>query len=378
MALECVATTAFGIEAVCRRELEALGVSVKETKNGRVYFTTDHSGMMRANLHLCTAERVHIVLGRAFVRSFDELFAFVGKLPVERYFRPEGKFIVNAKSVKSTLFSLRDIQSVGKKAVLENLRSKLSVSAFPETAEPYRILLTFEKDESEFWLDTSGAPLHKRGYREDTGEAPIKETLAAAIVLLSFYDRTRALYDPFTGSGTIPIEAARIARNIPPGLDRTFDFEAFPFVDDKLYQEVKRQAYTGIHHGDIGPIRAADIDAKMIEKTRKNAERAGVAEDIDFVSEDFRAMAFADPHPVVITNPPYGERLMQAEDFRRLYRDLGDIIRREKNASFYILTPVANAEGFFKKKASRTRVLFNGPIKTRLYQYFGPPPKRES
>ncbi len=376
MDVECVATTAFGIEAVCRRELEALDVSIKETKNGRVYFDTDLPGMMRTNLHLRTAERVHIVLGRGGVRSFDELFAFLEKLPLERFFRPEGKFIVNAKSAKSTLFSLRDIQSVGKKAILENLRAKSGANIFPETAEPYRILITIEKDEAEVWLDTSGEPLHKRGYREATGEAPIKETLAAAIVLLSFYDHTRTLYDLFTGSGTFPIEAARIARNIPPGLDRTFDFEAFPFFDAALFKQEKRRAYAGIRHGDIAPIRASDVDAAMVKRAEANAERAGVADDIVFQTADFRDIALAAEHPVVITNPPYGERLMREEDFRRLYVDLGRIVRRESDASFYILTPVTNAEGFFQKKASRTRVLFNGPIKTRLYQYFGPPPKK--
>ncbi len=376
--MECVATTAFGIEAVCRRELETLDVSIKETKNGRVYFDTDQRGMMRTNLHLRTAERVHIVLGRGEVRSFDELFAFLEKLPLERFFRTEGKFIVNAKSVKSTLFSLRDIQSVGKKAILENLKSKSPDAVFPETAEPYRILISIEKDGIEVWLDTSGEPLHKRGYRESTGDAPIKETLAAAIVLLSFYDHTRTLYDPFTGSGTFPIEAARIARNIPPGLDRGFDFEAFPFFDESLFKQEKRRAYEGIRHGLIAPIRASDIDADMVKTAGRNAEKAGVAADIVFNTADFCDMSFEDSHPVVITNPPYGERLMQEGNLQRIYKDLGRIIRREKDASFYILTPVANVEGLFQKKASRTRVLFNGPIKTRLYQYFGPPPKKRS
>jgi len=373
--MECVATTAFGIEAVLKRELIKLGFDIKRSSNGRIYFETDVSGIIGANLHLRTAERVYVVLGSQKVKSFDELFDWMVELPLERYLHQKGRFIVNAKSSKSTLFSLRDIQSIGKKALIKRLQKHYGVERFPETAESYGLLLNLQNDVAELWLDTSGAALHKRGYRKQTGSAPLKETLAAAMVLLSHYGKDRTLYDPFCGSGTIPIEAAMIAKNIAPGLNRNFAFQRFFWVSKDDYNTARRNALKQIKHESIAPIVASDVDPGVIRSAKENAEHAGVDEAINFEIADFSHQNFSAASPVFITNPPYGER-MGEEEVERLYKGLGKLLRKHKDASFYILTPVSGVEQLMGKKPSRTRVLFNGPIKTRLYQYIGPPPKK--
>jgi len=373
--MRCVATTAFGLEAVLKRELTGYGFSITDSAHGRIYFEANVRGMVRANLRLRTAERVYVVLGAKRVETFDELFDWIESLPLGKYLHEQGQYIVNAKSHKSTLFSVRDIQSIGKKALIRSLQKSYGTEIFPETKEKYALLINIQKDNAELWLDTSGIALHKRGYRKQTGKAPLKETLAAALVLLSHYHETRTLYDPFCGSGTIPIEAAMVAKNIAPGLHRRFAFQRFFWVSKEAYTIERREALKAIKHEPIKPIVASDSDPGAIASAKENAEKAGVDEEIHFEIADFSHQIFSEPAPVFITNPPYGER-MGKEEVSALYKSVGEILKKKPEASFYILTPVSGVEQLLGKKADRTRVLFNGPIKTRLYQYIGPPPKK--
>ncbi len=373
---ECVATTAFGIEAVMKRELISLGFETGAVRNGRVYFKADAAGIMRANLNLRTAEHIFVVLGKKTVRDFDALFDFVKALNLKNLIDPEGQFIVNAQSQKSALFSLRDIQKITKKALIENLRAVTGTFQFTEAGARHDFLMYILDDEAEFLLDTSGNALHKRGYRASTGVAPLKETLAAALILLSFYDKDRPLIDPFCGSGTIAIEAAMIAKNIAPGLNRRFAFEHFPWCDRETFRAIKREALKAIDQTATLDIRASDIDHGMVETAKENAFNAGVDEDIRFKTADFIHVDYEANHAVMITNPPYGKRIEDEKTLAPLYRRIGRIIHAHDTYSFYILTPFSGFEKTVGKKASKTRVLYNGNIKTRFYQYFGPRPGR--
>ncbi len=366
-----VATAAFGVEAVVKRELIGSGFDVEKVENGRVYFNTDIEGMMRANLSLRAADRVYMVLSAREVLSFDALYEWVKGIPFEEYLDLKGRFHIDANSVKSTLYSERDIQSITKKALIDRLKERTGTERFKEEGDRHRILITLRGDAAEAWLDTSGEALFKRGYRSEQVEAPIKETLAAALVLLSFYERGRTLYDPFCGSGTIAIEAAMIAKSIAPGLFRSFDFEHFIFTDNAAYQRLRKEAYSAIDHSVEESIHASDIDHAAARATEENALNAGVDDIVDITISDVRHVTFP-PYAVVITNPPYGSRLEGDED---LYEALGNKIRESNTCSFYVLTPFQGVEKTFKRRADKTRVLFNGPLKTRLYQYHGPPPQ---
>ncbi len=373
--MEFLATCAFGIEAVLKREIQSLGLNVTRSSNGKIYFSGDIETMVQANLHLRTAERIFIVIGKGKVLTYDELFDFIKKLSLKSFVSQKGQYMVQAKSVKSKLFSPRDIQSIVKKAMIENLRQAYGVRQFDESEEKYAFLLELQNDQAELLLDTSGKSLHKRGYRLSQGEAPLKETLASALVLLSFYDKSRVLYDPFCGSGTIVIEAAMIAKNIAPGLNRSFSFLHFAWFDKAIYQRVKKAAYKAISSEDIVPIQASDIDPKSVRMAEENAIEAGVEDAIAFEIADFRIREYQKDYGIVISNPPYGERLEDKESAEQLYSDFGKIMKAYSSYSFYIISSYNGVEGLFKRKADRTRVLFNGNIKTRYYQYYGPKPQ---
>ena len=373
----CVATTAFGLEATLKREIANLELEVIKTMNGRVYFKANNQGMAKANLWLRTAEHVYIVLNSGQTLTFDALFELVSHVKFAQYLQKNGQFIVNANSVKSTLYSLRDIQKISKKALIQSMENAYPHETFKEQGPRHDILITILDEHAEVWLDTSGDALHKRGYRLDQGEAPIKETLAASMIELSFYNRARILVDPFCGSGTIPIEAAMIAKNIAPGLNRDFAYEQFVFIDQKLSKTVRKEALQSIDHETAIYIYASDIQHDMIEIAKENAMEAGVYEDIRFQVSDFRLLDFSLEHGVVISNPPYGNRLgKDQKEMDMLYKDLGDVIRKYTKNSYYLLTPYVGFERTVKKRADKTRVLFNGRIKTRFYQYFGEKPTK--
>jgi len=368
--VRCVATAAFGVEAVVKRELIALGHTIERSENGKLYFDCDVRALFEANLWLRSADRVYIVLAGREVKTFDDLYEWVNSLPLEHWLSPQGRYLVEARSKKSQLHSLRDLQSITKKALVDRLLEGHSVSALQEKGERYRLLVSLEADQAELWLDTSGEGLFKRGYREHALDAPMKETLAAALVQLSFYSPDRAFLDPFCGSGTIPIEAAMIARNIAPGLHRRFDLEKFPFVDADTIKKGRREALKAIDHNAPGPLLASDVSHAAIHAARANAEAAGVDADIQFTIQDVHDTLRIPPHAVIITNPPYGGRIEAA---RRAHEGLGRLLRKENHASFFILSALHGAEKILGR-AHKTRVLYNGPIKARLYQYHGPPP----
>jgi len=375
--MKCVATTTFGLEAVCKRELDDLGFNILKSDNGKIYFEANVEGLIHANLYLRTADRVYLVLGTKKVLSFDDLFDFVKGLDLKRYLADDGAFLIDANSVKSKVYSLRDIQSITKKALIENLKVAYRKDIFKENGANHRMIMQIQKDEAELLLDSTGDALHKRGYRIDQGKAPIKETLAAGMIKLSFYQKDRALYDPFCGAGTIPIEAAMIARNIAPGLNRTFALEAFKFVDKQVVKKVKKEAYQAIDFEGELKIYASDIDPNMIAIAKENAIEAGVDEDIHFELAKFEHKMFDEPFGIIITNPPYGERLTDQDEAMTLYHEIGKKMRTLPDYSVYIISSLPGVEKLLKRNAERTRVLYNGNIKSRYYQYLGPRPPQK-
>jgi len=369
-----VAVTPFGIESIAKRELLDLGFDVNHIKDGRVYFTTDAKGIAHANMHLRTVERIYYVVAQKTLKTFDELFDFVSAQKYRDLVNPDGKFIVNAQSKNSELYSLRDIQKITKKALVETFKDQFNRAIFEERGEVFDFLVYIHNDEAELLIDTSGDALHKRGYRLQAGEAPIKETLAAALIQLSFYDKDRTLIDPFCGAGTIPIEAAMFAKNIAPGLNRTFACERFPFIGKTLMKTVRKEALKAINQ-DVEPqIYASDIDPAMIEIAKDNAFEAGVDDVIHFQMSHVSHFIWQDNYSVVISNPPYGKRIGENKALDEIYKALGKVINTYQKNSFYIMTPYMGFEKQIGKKANKTRVLFNGTIKTRFYQFFGPKP----
>lgn len=372
--MKLVATCAFGIEAVLKREMEDLGLTILESENGKIYFEGDQKSLFLASMALRTAERIFIVLGKSHVKSYDDLFDFIKSLNLKFYVSKKGKYLVLAKSVKSTLYSLRDIQSITKKAMIENLKLAYKTDTFLELEEAYKFLLDIQKDNAELWLDTSGDGLHKRGYRTKQGEAPIKETLAAALVKLSFYQKDRVLYDPFCGSGTIAIEAAMIAKNMAPNLNRAFAFMKFPWVDLELFKETRKDLLKQIDQEAELTIIASDVDQNILSVASENAYNAGVEDAIRFELSNFEYRLFDKPYGIIITNPPYGIRLDTLEEAEVLYHKIAERFNKMPTYSLYMISSYPGIEGIIGKKADRTRVLFNGNVKARYYQYYGPKP----
>lgn len=375
---ELIATTTFGIEGVVKRELVNLGFKVIKTENGKVTFLSDEAGIARANLWLRTADRVLIKVGEFKAFTFDELFDKTIALDWSKYIPEDGKFTVNGKSVKSKLFSISDCQAIVKKSIVENLKKKYKTSWFSESGANYTVLISILKDVATLTIDTSGVALHKRGYRINSVEAPLKETLGATLVLLSYWNKDRTLYDVFCGSGTIPIEAAMIGRNIAPGLSRDFASKHWPIIGEKIWKEEIKKAFQAIDHNVDLNIYASDISEKNLNAAIENAEEAGVDDCITFKKSDFKDINYNDDYGVLISNPPYGERLSEEHLVKKLYKDMGDIFNKLDTWSKYIFTSYSDFEEAYKKKADRQRKLYNGRIEARYYQYYGPRPPIEN
>lgn len=391
MKLELVATATFGLEAVVRREIEALGYKIIKTEDGRVTYMGDERAIVRSNLWLRSADRVYIRMGEFRATTFEELFQQTKAIPWENIIPVDGKFPVVGGSVKSVLHSVPACQKIVNKAVAARLGDFYCMERLPETGSEYRIRFIAGKDVFLMLIDTSGAGLHKRGYRVEDVAAPIKETLAAALVQLSFYRKDRVLVDPCCGSGTIPIEAAMIARNIAPGLGREFASGAWELVPADMWKEEKRLAYEAADFDTELNITAMDIDRKAIRAAKANAEEAGVSEDIDFVCMDMTGWipgdgipkgTGADEHGVVISNLPYGKRIGDDKMIRPIYGHLGDLLKNFPNWSFFLITSDKEMEKELGKKtgrmADRRRKLYNGTIETQFYQYHGARPERKT
>lgn len=376
--MEICVTSASGIEAVTKRELyKIIGKENLSAINGRIKFEGDESDVAKCNLNLRTGNRVEIVLGGFKAETFDDLFEGIKAIPFEEYICRDGKIIVNAKSVQSKLFAYSAIQSVSKKAICERLCKKFGVNELGESGARYKIEVAALKDYVTVTLDTSGDGLHRRGYRGLVGEAPLKETLAAALVELSVWNKTRPFADLFCGTGTIPIEACMIALNIPAGLNRGFDFQNWKCFDKKIFDRAAEEAKANIVTDADLRIGGFDIDDKQLKLARKHAELAGVDKYIHFQRADMRDFSSRFSHGVIISNPPYGERLSDRKEVEKLYRDYGKKVASLDDWCAYTLTPVDDFERLFGKKADKKRKIYNGKIECCYYSHLAPPPKKQ-
>lgn len=376
--MEICVTSASGIEAVTKRELyKIIGKEDLSAINGRIKFEGDESDVAKCNLNLRTGNRVEIVLGGFKAETFDDLFDGVKSIPFEEYIDRDGKIIVSAKSVQSKLFAYSAIQSVSKKAICERLCKKYGVNELNESGARYKIEVAALKDYVTVTLDTSGDGLHRRGYRGLVGEAPLKETLAAALVELSVWNKTRPFADLFCGTGTIPIEACMIALNIPAGLNRSFDFQNWKCFDKKIFDRAAEEAKANIVTDADLRISGFDIDDKQLKLARKHAELAGVDKYIHFQRADMRDFSSRFSHGVIISNPPYGERLSDRKEVEKLYRDYGKKVASLDDWCAYTLTPVDDFERLFGKKADKKRKIYNGKIECCYYSHLAPPPKKQ-
>ena len=375
---EFLAPCHFGLEAVLKREIQDLGYDVSLVEDGRVTFIGDMDALCRANIFLRTAERVMLQVGRFKAETFDELFEGIKAIPWERYIPVDGKFwVTKATSVKSKLFSPSDIQSIVKKAMVERLKTKYNVAWFSEDGASYPIRITFLKDEAVVGLDTSGVSLHKRGYRRLTSKAPITETLASALIMLTPWKGDRILVDPFCGCGTFPIEAAMMAAHIAPGMNREFVAEDWKnLIPRKLWYNAVEEANDLIQDDIETDIQGYDIDPDMVKAARENAREAGVDHLIHFQARPVAELRPPKKYGFVITNPPYGERLEEKEALPALYREIGEAYNRLDDWSMYLITGYEDAERYLGRKAAKNRKIYNGMLKTYFYQFPGPKPPR--
>lgn len=370
----------FGLEAVTKREIYDLGYEITRVEDGRITFEGDAEAICRANVFLRTAERVLLQVGRFHAETFDELFEGIKALPWEEYIPQDGKFwVTKASSIKSKLFSPSDIQSIAKKAMVERMKQHYHVNWFPEDGAPYPVRIFLMKDEVTVALDTSGDSLHKRGYRTLSSRAPITETLAAALIMLTPWHADRILVDPFCGSGTFPIEAAMMAANIAPGMNRDFTAEQWTnLIERQLWYDTVEEARDQINTDVDVDIQGYDIDGEVVKAARENAQRAGVDHLIHFQQRAVADLRHPKKYGFIITNPPYGERLADKEDLPYLYTQIGDVYRGLDSWSMYMITSYEEAEKYVGRKADKNRKIYNGMIKTYFYQFMGPkPPKRK-
>ncbi|HYC53657.1 MAG TPA: class I SAM-dependent RNA methyltransferase [Candidatus Binatia bacterium] len=374
MALDLIATSTFGLEAVVMRELEALGYESSSPQTGRVEYSGDEHALVRSNLWLRSADRVLIRVGRAPAADFDTLFDFTLSLPWEDWIPPDAAFPVAGRSVRSRLSSVPAVQRTVKKAIVERLMRAHRRSHLPETGPVVAVEAALLKDVATLTIDSSGAGLHKRGYRDLTGTAPLRETLAAALVELSFWKRDRPLIDPFCGTGTIVIEAALQGRSIAPGLERTFAAEDWPAIDAGLWDEHRQAAQDTIGPALQERIVATDIDEDSLSMARRHAERAGVAEDIHFQRRAFQELSSQRRHGCVVTNPPYGVRIEDRRDVLALYESMPEVFARLPTWSFFVLTSWPDFEQVVGRRAERRRKLYNAQIECTYYQFHGPRP----
>lgn len=377
---EFTAPCHFGMEAVLKREIINLGYEIVRVEDGRVTFKGEASAIARANIFLRTAERILLNVGRFKACTFDELFEQTKAIPWEAYLPQDGKFWVKkASTTKSKLFSSSDIQSIVKKAIVERLKQTYHIEWFKEDGAVYPLRIFIFKDEVTIALDTSGDSLHKRGYRKLISKAPVSETLAAAILLLSPWNKDRILVDPFCGSGTFPIEAAMIGANIAPGMNREFTAEAWKnIIPMKDWYEAVTEANDLICDDVKMDIQGYDIDGDIVKNARQNAAAAGVDHLIHLQQRPVSGLNHPKKYGFVITNPPYGERLEEKAALPALYGEIGEAFRRLDSWSCFVLTSYDQAEKYIGRKADKNRKIYNGMIKTCLYEFMGPrPPKRK-
>ena len=377
--IELIAPCHFGLESVLKREILDLGYEISKVEDGRVTFYGEADAACRANIFLRTAERVLLKVGSFKAVTFDELFEKTKALPWEAYIPKDGKFwVAKASSVKSKLFSPSDIQSIMKKAMVERLKSKYRIQWFQEDGASYPLRVFLMKDIVTIGIDTSGDSLHKRGYRPAAGKAPISETLAAALIMLTPWRKDRILVDPFCGSGTFPIEAAMMAAKIAPGMNRSFTAETWTnLIGKKYWYEAIDEANDLIEDEIETDIQGYDIDGSVVRMARENAENAGVAHLIHFQERAVKDLRHPKKYGFIITNPPYGERLEDRETLPQIYREFGESFKGLDNWSAYMITSFEDAERYFGRKADKNRKIYNGMLKTYFYQFQGPKPPRQ-
>ena len=381
MKYEFMAPCHFGLESVLKKEIIDLGYDITKVDNGKVYFNGDEDAICRSNMFLRTTERILLNVGTFKAKTFDELFERTKALPWENFIPKNAKFwVTKATSVKSSLFSPSDIQSIMKKAIVERLKEEYKISWFPEDGPEYPIRVSIMKDIVTVGLDTSGESLHRRGYRKLTSKAPITETLAAALIMLTPWNKDRILVDPFCGSGTFPIEAALIGCNIAPGMNRSFTAENWTnIVAKKSWYQAIEEAHDMIIMPTDMDIQGYDIDGDIIKAAMENAKLAEVDQYIHFQKRDVSQLSHRKKYGFIITNPPYGERLEEKKDMPKLYKEIGKAFNRLDSWSYYIITSYEDAEKYIGRKADKNRKIYNGMLKTYFYQFMGPrPPKRNN
>jgi putative N6-adenine-specific DNA methylase len=374
--LELIATAAFGLEAVVSRELADLGYTEQIVEDGRVSFIGDELAVCRCNLWLRSADRVLLRVAAFPAANFDQLFEQIQALPWEQWIPADGRFPVDAKSVRSALHHTPSVQKAVKKAIVESLKKTYQRHWFQETGVLYPIEVSILRDLAIVTIDTSGDGLHKRGYRRLGGIAPLRETTAAGLVLLSYWNPQRPFIDPFCGSGTIAIEAAMIGRNRAPGMNRAFLSEEWPQIPRELWKQAREEARDKLRGKPEYPLMASDIDASAVKLAEVHARDAGVGGDIQFRPLDVLELKTAHDFGVIICNPPYGERIGDAASAEAIYDDLADAIGYWESWSIYVLTSHPGFEHFFRRPADRRRKLYNGRIECTYYQYYGPRPPR--
>lgn len=378
---ELIAPCHFGLEAVLKREITDLGYEISKVEDGKVTFLGDAEAICYANIFLRTAERILLKVGTVHAETFDELFEGVRALPWEEYIPENGKFwVTKATSVKSKLFSTSDIQSIVKKAMVKRMEKAYGKSWFEEDGASFPVRVTFMKDEAVIGLDTTGISLHKRGYRQNTAKAPISETLAAALIMLTPWRKDRILVDPFCGSGTFPIEAAMIAANMAPGMNRSFLSESWTnLIPKKCWYDAIDEATEMVDDTVKVDIQGYDIDGEVIKAARENAERAGVDHMIHFQERPVAQLSHPKKYGFIITNPPYGERIEEKKNLPALYKTIGERFKVLDSWSMYLITAYEDAERYIGRKADKNRKIYNGMMKTYYYQFMGPkPPRRKT
>lgn len=377
---ELIAPCHFGLEAVLKKEILDLGYEISLVEDGRVTFIGDDEAICRANLFLRTAERVLLKVGSFPAETFEDLFQGTRLIPWEEFIPEDGKFwVAKASSIKSKLFSPSDIQSIMKKAMVERLKMVYGVTWFAENGSSYPLRVFLYKDIVTVGIDTSGDSLHKRGYRTLTSKAPITETLAAALILLTPWNRDRILVDPFCGSGTFPIEAAMIAANVAPGMNRSFLSEDWKnIIKKKCWYEALDEANELVDKDVKVDIQAYDMDGEIVKAARANAELAGVDHLIHFQQRPLSALSHPKKYGFILCNPPYGERIEEKSNLPGLYREIGERYAALDAWSMYLITAYEDAEKYIGRKADKNRKIYNGMMKTYFYQFMGPRPPRRS
>lgn len=376
---ELIAPCHFGLEAVLKKEIYDLGYEIIQVEDGRITFEGDEEAICRGNIFLRTTERVLLKIGKFKATTFEELFQGIKGLPWEDYIPQNGKFwVTKASSIKSKLFSPSDIQSITKKAMVERMKQEYEMDWFPEDGASYPVRIFLLKDEVTVTIDTTGDSLHKRGYRYLTSKAPLTETLAAALLLLTPWKADRILVDPFCGSGTFPIEAAMIAANIAPGMNRHFLSETWDnIIEKEMWEDCFAEAREQVNTDIVVDIQGYDIDGDVIKAARENAKRAGVNTLIHFQQRPVSELRHPKKYGFIITNPPYGERLEEKETLPALYTEIGKVYQALDSWSMYMITSYSDTEKFVGRKADKNRKIYNGMLKTYFYQFLGPKPPRK-